>query len=194
MRGRSWSWRNGIAVSSAGIRGVVTLIAVYLLPASTPSLDFLRFLALVVVVGTLLEGLLLPVIIRALKLPTPNYDQEHQERFALMAEAEQAGVDELEATRTDADSDEVLERLRLNATFLEESIAIQNEEGVEPRLAAYNRLRKTMIAAERQAVLRARREGRYQEPAIESVLAAIDAEETALKLASPRKKRPERAP
>ena len=97
MRGRSWSWRNGIAVSSAGIRGVVTLIAVFLLPPGTPSLDFLRFLALVVVVGTLLEGLLLPVIIRALKLPTPNYDQEHQERFALMAEAEQAGVDELEA-------------------------------------------------------------------------------------------------
>ena len=91
-------------------------------------------------------------------------------------------------SRTDADSDEVLERLRLNATFLEESIALPNEEGVEPRLAAYNRLRKTMIAAERQAVLRARREGRYQEPAIESVLAAIDAEETALKLASPRKK------
>jgi len=194
LRGRSWSWRNGIAVSSAGIRGVVTLIAVYLLPAHTPGLEFLRFLALVVVVGTLLEGLLLPVIIRALKLPTPNYDQEHQERFALMAEAEQAGVDELEAHLTGDDEDEVVERLRMNAAFLEEAIALPKEEGREPRLAAYTRLRKTMIAAQRDAVLRARREGRYQEPAIESVLAAIDAEETALKLASPRKKAPTPTP
>jgi len=188
LRGRSWSWRNGVAVSSAGIRGVVTLIAVYLLPSTTHGLEFLRFLALVVVVGTLLEGLLLPVIIRGLKLPSPNYDQEHQERFALMSEAEQAGVDDLEARITDDDEDEVIERLRMNAAFLEEAIALPKEEGREPRLAAYTRLRKTMIAAQREAVLRARREGRYQEPAIESVLAAIDAEETALKLASPRKK------
>jgi len=190
LRGRSWSWRNGVAVSSAGIRGVVTLIAVFLLPGSTHGLEFLRFLALVVVVGTLLEGLLLPVIIRALKLPTPNYDQEHQERFALMAEAEQAGVDKLLADRSPTDSDEVIERLRLNSVFLEESIAQPKQDGVEPTLAAYNRLRKLMIGAERSAVLRARREGRYQEPAIEAVLAAIDAEETALKLASPRKKAP----
>lgn len=192
VRARSWSWRNAVAVSSAGIRGVVTLIAAYLLPVGTPNLEFLRFLALVVVVGTLLEGLLLPVIIRGLRLPAPNYDQEHQERFALMAEAEQAGVDELEANRSDDDSDEVIGRLRLNSAFLEESIARPKVEGIEPPLAAYNRLRKVMIAAERAAVLRARRENRYQEPAIESVLAAIDAEETALKLASPRKKMPEK--
>lgn len=192
LRGRSWSWRNGIAVSSAGIRGVVTLIAVFLLPVGTPNLDFLRFLALVVVVGTLLEGLLLPLIIRGLKLPAPNYDQEHQERLALMAEAEQAGVDALEASRVDTDEDEVIDRLRLNSAFLEESIGLPKVEGVEPRLAAYNRLRKLMISAERDAVLRARRENRYQEVAVESVLAAIDAEETALKLASPRKKPPEK--
>jgi hypothetical protein len=51
-----------------------------------------------------------------------------------------------------------------------------------------------MIAAQRAAVLQARREGRYQEPAIISVLAAIDAEETALRLASPRKKVPPKVP
>jgi CPA1 family monovalent cation:H+ antiporter len=189
LRARSWSWRNGVAVGSAGIRGVVTLIAVFLLPAQTPHLEFLRFLALVVVVGTLLEGLLLPTVIRALKLPTPNYDQEHQERFALMAEAEQAGVDHLEAHRSSDDEDEVLERLRMNSAFLEEAIALPKVEGREPRLSAYTRLRKEMIAAQREAVLTARREGRYQEPAINAVLAAIDAEETALRLASPKKKR-----
>jgi monovalent cation/hydrogen antiporter len=194
LRGRSWSWRNGVAVSSAGIRGVVTLIAVYLLPVHTHHLAFLRFLALVVVVGTLLEGLLLPLIIRALKLPTPNYDQEHQERFALLAEAEQAGVDELESRLTGDDDDAVIDRLRMNAAFLEDAIALPKEDGREPRLAAYTRLRKTMIAAQRDAVLKARRENRYQEPAIESVLAVIDAEETALRLSSPKKKAPAKTP
>jgi Na+/H+ antiporter len=188
LRARSWRWRNAVAVSSAGIRGVVTLIAVFLLPASTPHLEFLRFIALVVVVGTLLEGLLLPTIIRALKLPAPNYDQEHQERFALMAEAEQAGVDELEIHVTDDDEGEVIDRLRMNSSFLEEAIANPPAEGQEPRLTAYTRLRKTMIAAQRAAVIQARRDGRYQEPAIMAVLAAIDAEETSLRLASPRKK------
>ncbi|MFC5502042.1 Na+/H+ antiporter [Lysinimonas soli] len=188
LRSRGWSWRNAAAVSSAGIRGVVTLIAVFLLPPETPQRSFLQFLAFVVVVGTLLEGLLLPTIIRALKLPAPNYDQEHQERFALMAEAEQAGVDELANHLTDSDEEEVVERLRMNSAFLEEAIANPPEDGREPRLVAYTRLRKTMIAAQRQAVLQARREGRYQEPAVLSVLAAIDAEETALKLAAPRKK------
>ncbi|WP_431219710.1 hypothetical protein [Leifsonia xyli] len=38
-----------------------------------------------------------------------------------------------------------------------------------------------MIVAERQAVLSARSEGRYQEPAVRSVLAFLDAEESALK-------------
>ena len=62
------------------------------------------------------------------------------------------------------------------------------------RLTADTRLRKTMISAQRAAVLQARREGRYQEPAIISVLAATDAEETALRLVSPRKKAPVRVP
>ena len=194
LRERSWNWRNAIAVSSAGIRGVVTLIAVFLLPAETPQRSFLQFLAFVVVVGTLLEGLLLPTVIRALKLPSPNYDQEHQERFALMAEAEQAGVDDLVNHLTDTDEEEVVERLRMNSAFLEEAIANPVNDGREPRLAAYTRLRKTMIAAQREAVLRARREGRYQEPAILAVLAAIDAEETALKLAAPRRKTAEPTP
>jgi CPA1 family monovalent cation:H+ antiporter len=42
-----------------------------------------------------------------------------------------------------------------------------------------------MIGAERQAVLSAREEGRYQEPAVRSVLAFLDAEEAALKSSGP---------
>lgn len=44
-----------------------------------------------------------------------------------------------------------------------------------------------MIIAEREAVLVARSEGRYQEPAVRAALAAIDLEETALKANKPKR-------
>lgn len=190
MRERRWSWQNATVVSAAGIRGVVTLAAVFLLPAETPQREFLQFLAFVVVVGTLLQGLLLPLVIRAVKLPTPNFDQEHQERALLMREAEDAGVQRLEAERTDDDDDLVVDRLRSNAAFLVQALGSSADTEGESQLAAYRRLRRAMITAQRDAVLLARREGRYQEAAVRAVLSAIDAEETALRTTEPRKKRP----
>lgn len=187
IRSRGWSWRNGIAVSFAGIRGVVTLAAVFLLPEETPGRSFLQFLAFIVVVGTLLEGLTLPLIIRALKLPPPDYSQEQTEAHMLMAEAQTIGLARLEEEVSDADEERVVNRLRLNATFLSDALENPAADGVEPPARAYNRLRRIMIAAERQAVLDARREGRYQDRAVKSVLAKIDVEETELNLGKPKK-------
>jgi CPA1 family monovalent cation:H+ antiporter len=187
LRSRGWSWRNGIAVSFAGIRGVVTLAAVFLLPEETPGRAFLQFLAFIVVVGTLIAGLALPLIIRALRLPPPDYSQEQTEAHMLMAEAQSMGLARLEEEASDADEERVLQRLRLNATFLREALENPAAEGVEPPAKAYNRLRRIMIDAERQAVLNARAEGRYQERAIKAVLAKIDVEETELNIGRPKK-------
>ncbi|MCS5718492.1 Na+/H+ antiporter [Herbiconiux sp. CPCC 205763] len=187
LRQRGWSWRNGIAVSFAGIRGVVTLAAVFLLPEETPWRAFLQFLAFIVVVGTLLAGLSLPVIIRLLRLPPPDYSQEQTEAHMLMAEAQAMGLARLEEEASEADEERVLQRLRLNATFLTDALENPAADGVEPPATAYNRLRRVMIEAERQAVLNARAEGRYQERAIKSVLAKIDVEETELNIGRPKK-------
>jgi CPA1 family monovalent cation:H+ antiporter len=182
LRQRGWSWRTGIAVSLAGIRGVVTLAAVFLLPEETPGRAFLQFLAFVVVVGTLLEGTLLPVFIRLLKLPPPDFSQEMTEVHMLMAEAQSVGLARLEQEATDAVEQRVVDRLRLNATFLSDALENPAAEGFEPPAKAYARLRRIMIAAEREAVLQARAEGRFQERAVKSVLAKIDVEETELNL------------
>lgn len=119
LRQRGWSWRTGLAVSFAGVRGVVTLAAVFLLPDSTPGKAYLQFLALVVVVGTLLQGLLLPTIIRRLKLPPPNWRQEMDEVHRLLAEAQTAGLTRLDEVLADDTTVEerVIERLRTNARF-----------------------------------------------------------------------------
>ena len=95
-------------------------------------------------------------------------------------------MDRLDEIATDADEERVIRQLRPIAGFLAEALEHPAADGREPASGAFNRLRSVMIAAEREAVLPARREGRYQEPAVQAVLAAIDAEETALRARHPR--------
>jgi NhaP-type Na+/H+ or K+/H+ antiporter len=166
---------------------VVTLAAVFLLPPETPNRQLLQFLAFVVVAGTLLEGLALPWIIRRLKLPPPDVEQERGETQRLMVEAQTAGLDLLEQQELDGVEPGVVDRLRTNARFLAEALENPPEGDGESRPASYNRLRRLMVQAERQAVLDARAEGRYQERAVKTTLAFIDAEETALDMHKPPK-------
>jgi Na+/H+ antiporter len=186
-RSRAWSWPTATAVSAAGIRGVVTLAAVFLLPEQTPERELLQFLAFVVVAGTLVEGLLLPRIIRSLKLPAPDATQERVEKHNLLAEAQTAGLVRLEAETTPDDDPAAVARLRVNAEFLSQAIARAVPDESEPSFSAYYRLRRSMIEAEREAVLRARAEGRYQERAVRDVLRSIDSEETALAMQRPKR-------
>ena len=187
LRERGWTWPTGIAVSFAGIRGVVTLAAVFLLPDATPHKQFLQFLAFVVVVGTLLEGLALPWIIRRLRLPSPDFAQEASEMQRLLAEAQSAGLEHLESQVTGSEDERVITRLRINALFLADALENPTPQESEDAPVEYRRLRRSMIGAERQAVLDARAEGRYQDRAVRSVLTFLDAEETALKSSGPRK-------
>ncbi|MEO8908157.1 MAG: Na+/H+ antiporter [Microbacteriaceae bacterium] len=187
LRERGWSWRTSIAVSFAGIRGVVTLAAVFLLPPQTPYREFLQFLAFVVVVGTLLEGLALPWIIRRLRLPAPDIAQEAGEMQRLLAEAQSAGLDQLEVDATDADDDAVITRLRTNEAFLREALENPASDGEEESPTTYRRLRQSMLAAERRAVASARAEGRYAEASVRRVSAFLDAEEAALRISTPLK-------
>jgi monovalent cation/hydrogen antiporter len=169
-------------VMVSGIRGVVTLVAVFLLPAETPYRGLLQLLAFVVIAGSLIAGLWLPWVIRKLRLPAPNVEQEQMQRRLLMTEAQAKGLERLEDELTDDVEERVTHRLRTNATFLTEETE-NDEPGL--RLADYTRLRHAMIEAEREAVRIARSEGRYEEYAVRAVLAAIDAEELALKATYP---------
>lgn len=182
LREQNVEWRNAVVVAAASVRGVVTLAAVFLLPPDTPDREFLQFLAFVVVVATLLGGLTLPALIRWLRLPQPNRAQERMEWQMLMAEAQAAGLDRLNAEVTDADEERVISQLRVNSTLIADSTEHRSADiGSEPLLAAYTRLRRKMLQAERDAVLVARNDGRFTEPAVKSVLRAIDAEEHSLR-------------
>ncbi|MFD1713298.1 cation:proton antiporter [Amnibacterium flavum] len=180
LRDRRWGWRNSVAVGVAGVRGVVTLVAVLLLPPETPHRAFLQLLAVIVIIGSLLAGLLLPTVIRKLRLPPPNAAQERTQRQLLMAEAQAAGLKLLDDLDLSGIDQRVVRQLRDNASFLAD-VGDLDAESDEPQLMAYAHLRKTMIRGERDAVIAARQEGRFEEYAVQDVLSAIDAEEIALK-------------
>lgn len=184
LRQRSWPWRNGVVVAAAGTRGVVTLAAVFLLPEATPYRELLQFLAFVVVVGTLLESLLLPSLLRALRLPPPDDTEERDDERALLTAANEAGASWIAEQSPTAATESPFDRLLADSTFVGDSLKRTSSDG-ETSISRYSRLRRQMIKVQRTAVLTEVRAGDFSDAAVRRVLSALDAEETALKTGYP---------
>jgi CPA1 family monovalent cation:H+ antiporter len=184
MRRAAWGWPGGIVISWAGMRGVVTLAAVFLLPAATPDRDLLRLAAFAVVVGTLvLQGLSLPWLIRRLGLPAPDRAEDALQAAALITDSTRAGLARLAEIAGPHDPPEVLAQLRRRATT-RSNVAWERLgrpfEQYEPPSVTYQRLRVQMLAAERESILRARDTGRMDDEILRTALNAVDIEESLL--------------
>jgi CPA1 family monovalent cation:H+ antiporter len=184
MRRIAWSWEAGAVVSWAGMRGVVTLAAAFLLPAETPHREVLQLAAFVVVAGTLLiQGMTLPWLVRRLRLPVPSPAEDALQAAALITAASRAGLERLEEVRRPDDPDDVIrqlrERAKLRANGVWERLGRSQSE-LEPPAAAYRRLRLEMIAAERETIVRARDERAVDDEVLRAAMAAIDLEESLL--------------
>ncbi|MDP3984893.1 MAG: sodium:proton antiporter, partial [Acidimicrobiia bacterium] len=82
------SWQYPAVVSWAGMRGVVTLATVFVLPEDLPHREVLVLAALVVTAGTLLiQGFTLPVLVRGLGLRGPDPREDLLQEAAVMHEA-----------------------------------------------------------------------------------------------------------
>ncbi len=180
---QAWSWRAAAVVSWAGMRGVVTLAAAFLLPPETPARDLLRLIAFAVVAGSLLQSLTLPWLIRRLGLRGPSTAEDALQYAALITNASRAGVARLEEVRAPDDPPEVLEQLR-NRTNKRANTAWERlgrpVSELEPPSAAYRRLRMQMLDAERGSILRARDSGEVPDDVLRAALAAVDVEESTL--------------
>jgi hypothetical protein len=184
MRRGKWSWAVATVVSWAGMRGVVTLAAVLLLPDQTPDRDLLRLCAFVVVAGSLvLQGGTLPWLVRRLRLKGPDSAEDALQAAGLVAAAGRAGLERLERVRLPTDPQEVIDALRdragrrANAAW--ERLGRSQAE-VEPPSAAYRRLRLEMLDAERETILDARDAGTADDVVLRAALSAIDLEESVL--------------
>jgi CPA1 family monovalent cation:H+ antiporter len=180
LRERRWDWRTAVAISFAGVRGVVTLAAVFLLPTQTPDLGFIQLAAFVIVVLSLLQGLGVGPLVRALRLPLPNPEQDRMQIRTLVAEAQAAAIARLDQEASEDDPSELVSSLRRSAEY-RVVIGTTDEDGLVSKPDAYSRLRLLMLDSERTAVLDAQREGRYEHSVIDAVLGDFDSIETALK-------------
>lgn len=93
-------WSYFTVISWAGMRGVVTLAAAFVLPDDTPQRGVLVLAAFVVVAGTLLlHGMTLPGLVRRLRLPPPNPAEDALQEAALLHDMTSAGLAKLEELR-----------------------------------------------------------------------------------------------
>ncbi|MBN9741984.1 Na+/H+ antiporter [Amycolatopsis sp. A1MSW2902] len=183
-RGKVWPWRYSAVIAWAGMRGVVTLAAAFVLPADTPQRAVLVLAAVVVVAGTLaVQGMTLPPLIRRLRLPRPDPAEDALQEAAVLHDMTRAALAKLEELRRPEDPPEVIERLR--DRLQGRSDAAWEQLGRQSTLAetpsdAYRRLRVQLLEAERDVFLKARDRGSADDAVLRRVLARLDIEESML--------------
>jgi CPA1 family monovalent cation:H+ antiporter len=185
------SWGNTAVLGWAGMRGVVTLAAAFAIPESFEYREVLILVALVVAAGTLfVQGSTLPLLVRRLRLPSPDPREDALARAALFEKASAAGLERLERHRDDDDPFHTLEALRTRAaqrnTAAWERLGATSPDEETPS-ESYTRLRLEMLDAEREMVLAVRSTGAIPHEVVEDVLTALDVEESMLDLRSRRR-------
>jgi len=180
-----------VIVSWAGMRGVVSLAAAFILP-DIPDREMLLFLTFTTVIATLLvQGLTFPALIRRLRVSS---EQERYEDLLAEASAQQAaleaGLAELERlARIDGEPDEIRRQVidqlkekswRRSLTAWERLGGGTGQDGAETPSTLYRRLRRDMLQAERQVFVRLRDERRLDDEVLREVMAELDFEEAIL--------------
>jgi hypothetical protein len=171
---------------------VVTLAAVFLIPATVPHHDVLVFTALVVTAGTLLlQGLTLPALVRRLGLRGPDPRSDALQAANVLQSASIAGLAALERVKRDTDSTETLDLLRERISQRPHALweKLGSTGDFETPAEEYRRLRLETLQAERDEVLRIRSSGTVDHDVISSVLASLDIEESTLTIAVERSER-----
>ena len=183
LRDHAWAWGHATLVSWAGMRGVVTLAAAFVLPAVTPQRDVLVLAAFAVVGGTLLvQGTTLPWLVRRLGLPGPDPAEDALEEAALLSRATRAGLARLEEMRGETDDQQVIDRLEERTKSRADAAweRLGSAHGGETPSQTYRRMRQEMLHAERNVVLEARASGKVDDEILRDVLNVLDTEESLL--------------
>jgi CPA1 family monovalent cation:H+ antiporter len=166
----------------AGMRGVVTLAAAFLIPPGTAHREVLFVVAFTVVAGTLLiQGLTLPWIARRLHVPSPDPLDDALARATLLQQASKAAMEELDKIEYDDQTgvcDLIRQRLDQRNYAAWERLGTTADQ--ESPAALYYRVRMAMINAERRRILEIRKSGTVPSEVISDVLSMLDVEESML--------------
>ncbi|MFE5623714.1 Na+/H+ antiporter [Streptomyces virginiae] len=181
-------WKSPVIVGWAGMRGVVSLAIAFSVPISVPHRNLILFLTFTTVIGTLVvQGLTLPLLIRALRLPAKDVQAETLAEAQAQSEASRAAEERLaelleepeNATLPPPLADRlrtVLERRR-NAVW--ERLGEVNPLTGESADDIYRRLAGEMIEAEREVFVALRDGRRIDDEMLRALLRRLDLEEAA---------------
>lgn len=187
------TWKGPFIISWAGMRGVVSLAIAFSIPLTAeggedfPGRNLILFLTFTTVIGTLVvQGLTLPPLVRALKLPERDLQAETLAEANAQAQASRAAerrLDELLDDERNALPPPLADRLRSvlerrrNAVW--ERLGTVNPVTGETVDDTYRRLSREMIGAEREMFVRLR-DGRYiDDEMLRTLLRRLDLEEAA---------------
>jgi Na+/H+ antiporter len=188
QRARRGTWRDRNVAGWAGMRGAVSLAAALALPSDFPARDQLLFITFSVIFATLvLQGLTLPAVIRAMRVK----DDGAEEREDLLARrhataAALARLDELAAeewTRNDT-----IERMRALYQYRERRLSAragegdEDGDGLERRSRKYQKIVRSVLDAQRQAVVDLRNRGEISNDVMHRLERELDLEDERLEI------------
>jgi monovalent cation/hydrogen antiporter len=191
---RRGTWQMRVVGSWSGMRGAVSLAAALALPLHVhggdplPGRDLIQFitfsLILVTVVG---EGLTLPWLIRRLGVVEDGTDEENEEIRARLVIARAAIERVNELGLENWTNDDTIERVRRLYEFRRRRFKIQagkveDEDGLEDRSLAYQRLLHEVYAAQRAELVRLRNESEISADVMRRVERELDLEESRLEV------------
>jgi len=179
-------WTSTFILGWAGMRGVVTLAAAFVIPEDTPNREVLLLMAFTVVAGTLfIQGMSLPWVARRLHVRSPDPVEDALARATLLQQASKAALHRLDELEYD-DSQGVVELIRQrldqrNFAAWERLSTVADRESPSD---LYARIRLSMLEAERTKVLKIRDSGKVDSDVVADVLAMLDVEESMLDIAN----------
>jgi CPA1 family monovalent cation:H+ antiporter len=185
-------WQAPVVIAWMGMRGAVSLAAALALPLTTdagaqfPARDLIVFLVFCVILVTLvLQGLTLPLLIRALGVESDDgAEVEEAKARKHAAKAAIARIDILVAE--DWVRDETADRMKALYDYRLRRFAARFDDGDDGALEAqslgYQRLRREALAAEREAVFDLRNRGVINDEVMNRVVRDLDLEDTRLEI------------
>jgi monovalent cation/hydrogen antiporter len=191
---RRSTWRVRVVSSWSGMRGAVSLAAALALPLHTnagdplPGRDLIQFITFALILVTVVgQGLTLPWLIRRLGVIDDGTEEQNEEIRArlVIAKAALGRVDELEGEEWTRDG--TIERVRALYRFRKRRFAaqagkIEDEDGIEERSLAYQRLMHEIYAVQRSELVRLRNQREISAEVMRRVERELDLEEQRLEV------------
>jgi CPA1 family monovalent cation:H+ antiporter len=173
-----------VVVGWSGVRGAVSLAAALAIPLDASGRDVVLLVTFATILVTLVvQGLTLPLLVRTCGLERSAEDERREQEARL--QAAEAALRRLDQAGADDEApDTTVERLR--TTYLEHAERAAAELGdgdveTEDSSEAYGELRALTLEAERDAILKLRREGKLSSDAARRLQHELDLAESRLR-------------